>query len=213
MRTNHFDEAAKTWDSEPRRIALMKAVGEAILQEARPTGDMDVLDYGCGTGLVGLYLLPHVRTVTGADSSTGMLDVLRQKLADDGIENMRAVQLDLEHEPVPAERFHIIVTSMTLHHVADIDRVLRAFHVLLLPGGKLCVADLDSEPGVFHTPEAAASVHHHGFERGALKRRLTQVGFGDVRDVTAHVVHRPVQDDPERAFPVFLITAQRCGER
>ena len=55
---SHFDQAAATWDDNPMRIALMKAVGEAILREARPTKNMDVLDYGCGTGLVGLYLLP-----------------------------------------------------------------------------------------------------------------------------------------------------------
>ena len=52
----YFDQSAATWDAEPRRIELMKAVGEAILREAQPTNDMDVLDYGCGTGLIGLFL-------------------------------------------------------------------------------------------------------------------------------------------------------------
>jgi 2-polyprenyl-3-methyl-5-hydroxy-6-metoxy-1,4-benzoquinol methylase len=69
---NHFDEAAANWDAEPRRVELAKAVGNAILQHARPTCGMDVLDYGCGTGLLGLFLLPHVRSVTGADSSPGI---------------------------------------------------------------------------------------------------------------------------------------------
>ena len=67
----YFDQSAGTWDNEPRRIALMRAVGQAILREAQPTSDMDVLDYGCGTGLVSLFLLPHVRSVTGADNSPG----------------------------------------------------------------------------------------------------------------------------------------------
>ena len=62
---NHFDQSAATWDSEPRRIALMQAVGEAILWEARPTREFNALDYGCGTGLVSLFLLPYVRSVTG----------------------------------------------------------------------------------------------------------------------------------------------------
>ena len=70
----HFDKAAADWDKEPRRIALMQAIGEAILREAAPTRDMDLLDYGCGTGLVGLFLLPHVRSVTGADNSPGILE-------------------------------------------------------------------------------------------------------------------------------------------
>jgi ubiquinone/menaquinone biosynthesis C-methylase UbiE len=209
METSYFDNAAATWDNEPRRIALMKAVGEAILREARPAKEMDALDYGCGTGLVSLFLLPHVRSVTGADSSAGMLEVLRKKLAEDGIENMKVSRLDLERDHLPGERYHLIVTSMTMHHVADTNRVLRAFHELLLPGGTLCVADLDSEPGVFHAPEAAASVHHNGFDRGELKSLLEGIGFKQIRDVTAHTIRRPVAGGNERDFPVFLITADR----
>jgi predicted TPR repeat methyltransferase len=53
-KTSHFDQAAATWDDNPSRIALMKAVGEGILREVQPTKSMDVLDYGCGTGLVGV---------------------------------------------------------------------------------------------------------------------------------------------------------------
>lgn len=54
-KTSHFDQAAATWDDNPSRIGLMKAVGEAILRQVQPTAEMDVLDYGCGTGLVGLF--------------------------------------------------------------------------------------------------------------------------------------------------------------
>jgi hypothetical protein len=42
--TSHFDQAATTWDDKPARIALMKAVGEAILREVQPTREMNVLD-------------------------------------------------------------------------------------------------------------------------------------------------------------------------
>jgi ubiquinone/menaquinone biosynthesis C-methylase UbiE len=169
---------------------------------------MDLLDYGCGTGLVGLFLLPHVRSVTGADSSPGMLDVLRGKIREGGITGMTALQLDLEREPVPASRFHLIVCSMVMHHVADPDRVLAAFRAMLHPGGIVCIADLDAEPGNFHPPEAAASVHHHGFDRDDFQRRLEAAAFQAVRATTAHVVQRPVDDGVLRDFPVFLMTGR-----
>jgi ubiquinone/menaquinone biosynthesis C-methylase UbiE len=207
MSTKHFDEAAATWDSEPLRIALMKAVGECILGEARPSADMEVLDYGCGTGLVSLYLLPHVRSVTGADSSPGMLEVLERKLAAGAIANMRVLRLDLEHDAVPARRYDMIVSSMTLHHVADTECVLTAFHRMIRPGGTLCIADLDTEPGTFHPDAAAAGVHHHGFDRVELRRRLEGIGFTHLRDRTAHTIVKPVADGVTQAFPVFLITA------
>jgi len=206
---NRFDQDAASWDDNPIRIALMKAVGEAILREARPTKDMDVLDYGCGTGLVGLYLLPHVRSVTGADNSVGMLEVLRKKIEDGGLDNMRTMRLDLEHDPVPAERYHVVVSSMALHHIAGTEGVLGAFHKMLHPQGLLCIADLDTEPGVFHAPDVAASVHHHGFDRAELKRRLVGIGFREVKDVTAHTLRKPVENNGERDFPVFLITARK----
>jgi hypothetical protein len=87
--------------------------------------------------------------------------------------------------------------------------VLKGFHELLLPGGTLCIADLDSEPGLFHTPEAAASVHHLGFDRRWLRGRLDGIGFGEVRDLTAYTIRKPVEGDGERDFPVFLITGRR----
>ena len=152
MSSSYFDQSAATWDNEPRRIALMKAVGETIIREAKPSKDMDVLDYGCGTGLVSLFLLPHIRSVTGADNSPGMLEVLNQKIGDGRIANMRVMKLDLEHDSLPGERYHLIVTSMTMHHVSDTEKVVRAFHDLLHPGGSLCIADLDKEPGFFTHP-------------------------------------------------------------
>jgi predicted TPR repeat methyltransferase len=68
-KVSHFDQAAATWDDNPMRIALMRAVGEAILREARPTKNMDVLDYGCGTGLVGTAALCCEAKLSGLEGS------------------------------------------------------------------------------------------------------------------------------------------------
>ena len=82
MSQSYFDQASAAWDDQPQRVRLMKMIGEAIVREARLTKAMNVLDYGCGTGLVSLFLLPYVHSVTGADSSPGMLEVLTRKIAD-----------------------------------------------------------------------------------------------------------------------------------
>lgn len=209
MPTNYFNEAAANWDSEPRRVSLARAIGETIVREAKPNHLMDVLDYGCGTGLLSLFLLPHVRSVTGADSSPGMLDVLRGKIATMTISGMRAISLDLERDPVPADRFHMIVVGMTMHHVARIGPLLRAFWQLILPGGTLCIADLDTEPGSFHAPQVADRVHHHGFDRESLKRKLSACGFAQTRDTTALTFKKTVADGREEEFSVFLIWTNR----
>ncbi len=207
--TNYFDQSAANWDKEPRRIEHVKAVGEAILRETKPTKDMDVLDYGCGTGLLGLFLLPHVKSVTGADSSSGMQDVLRTKIRQGNISGMTAIQLDLEKESLSQRRFHMIVSSMVMHHVADLERVASAFYEMLLPGGALCIADLDSEPGVFHAKDVAAGVHHCGFDRRAFQNRLEASGFVDVSVSTACFIRKPASDGETRDFPVFLMVGRR----
>jgi ubiquinone/menaquinone biosynthesis C-methylase UbiE len=204
---SYFDQAAANWDNQPVRVRLMKTVGETIVREAAPTNDMAVLDYGCGTGLLGLYLLPYVRSVTGADNSPGMLEVLGKKIAEGSLNTMRAVRLDLENDPVPEDRFHMVVVGMAMHHIAEVDKVLMAFHTMLLPGGTLCIADLDTEPGTFHP--ASVTVPHHGFDRGELKSRLAEHGFAERKDVTVTTFVKPVEGGGEQDFSIFLITARR----
>jgi ubiquinone/menaquinone biosynthesis C-methylase UbiE len=187
----------------------MKAIGKAILQEAKPTREMDVLDYGCGTGLIGLFLLPHVHTVTGADNSLGMLEVLRDKITAGGVENMKAIELDLEQDLLHSTRYDMIVVGMVMHHIKDTEKVLRAFHDLLVPGGTLCLADLDTEPGTFHPAEMDDIVHHHGFNRERLERQLADVGFSQMKDTTALRFNKPVEGQDPQEFSVFLITSKR----
>ena len=204
---SHFDEAAATWDQEPARVQRMREVGEAIVREAAPTREMTVLDYGCGTGLVGLYLLPRVHSVVGADNSPGMLEVLKQKIVKGGLGTMRTTLMDLEKDAVAAERYDMVVVSMAMHHIAEVDRVLKAFHTMLLPGGVLCIADLDTEPGTFHP--ASVPVPHHGFDRGDFKSRLAEHGFAETKDITAAKFAKPAEGGGEHEFSIFLITARR----
>jgi ubiquinone/menaquinone biosynthesis C-methylase UbiE len=122
---------------------------------------------------------------------------------------MRTERLDLERDPVPDSRYHLIAANMVVHHVDQIETLLTAFQRMLLPGGFLAIADLDTEPGLFHGLEVALSVYHHGFDRQAFVDRLCRVGLVDVKGVTAHVIRKPIASGDIRAFPVFLIVGHR----
>lgn len=209
MKDNPFDKAAPTWEDNPGRVEFTRTISESILDVLQPTCEMDLLDYGCGTGLLSCCFLPHVKSVTAADSSRGMLEVLGEKIAAAGFDRMRALHLDLEESPPPDERFHLVVTCMTLHHVRDVDRVLGAFYELLHDDGALCIVDLDTEPGDFHRRAEAEWVHHQGFDRQSLIQRLTRQGFTQCTDTTAHVLNRDLEDGGRRDFPIFAITGRR----
>jgi len=200
-----FDARARTWDDDAAKVDRARRVAEAIASRV-PLAGKTVLEYGAGTGLLGLALQPRVAQVTLADSSREMLAVAREKIAAAGIANAATLLLDLSAGPPPDARFDVVCTLMTLHHIPDIDGILRAFHGLLAPGGVLCLSDLDREDGSFHG--ASVSVHH-GFDRRELAARLARSGFRPGEFVTAAEVVRP-SGEGTRSYPVFLVIASKA---
>ena len=202
-----FDKEAAQWDANPGRVKLANEVAAAIIREAMPANNMDVLDFGCGTGLVTLRLQPLVRTIVGVDSSPGMLGVLEGKIRTQGLKNIETRFVDFDKGDLIEGRFNLLVSSMTLHHVPDTARLFKQWHDLLLPGGLLCFADLDAEDGSFHGDNTG--VFHLGFDRDHLNKLLLTAGFRDIRDTTATTMMRDVAGKGEKAFPVFLIVARK----
>lgn len=202
-----FDKEAASWDEEPRRVKLANDVADAMIREITFTPLMDALDYGCGTGLVTLRLQPYVRTITGADSSKGMLAVLREKARKQNLRNVGTQLVDFELGDTIDGKFHLVVSSMTLHHIHDPAMLFKELHDVLLPGGYLCVADLDTEDGSFHSDNRG--VLHFGFDRAELKGLLARTGFRGVKDTTAGTVVKPVQDKGEKTFTLFLLTGRK----
>ena len=203
----HFDSKARQWDENPVFRERGLKIAEAIRMTLPLHRDMSALDYGCGTGLLSFPLKDELGAILMADSSGGMLEVVREKIAAQGVSNMTTLQLDLLADPPPAQRFDLIVTAMTLHHVPDTDPILRVFHDLLNPGGYLCIADLDQEDGSFHGLDVDV---HHGFDRADLSLRAAQAGFANMQFQTVFSIARE-HATGTRDYPVFLMTAQRAG--
>jgi ubiquinone/menaquinone biosynthesis C-methylase UbiE len=203
----HFDSKARQWDDNPVFQERGLKIAEAVRQTLPLHRHMHALDYGCGTGLLSFPLKDELGAILLADSSSGMLEVVAEKIAAQGVTHMTPMKLDLLIDPPPAQRFDLIVTAMTLHHVPDTDRILRVFHDLLQPGGYLCIADLDQEDGSFHGPEVDV---HHGFDRADLSQRAVQAGFADMQFQTVFNIAKE-HATGTRDYPVFLMTARRTG--
>jgi ubiquinone/menaquinone biosynthesis C-methylase UbiE len=202
-----FDARAAVWDEDPFKVKLANDISDVIIREIAPTQEMNVLDYGCGSGLATLRLQPFVKSITGMDSSGGMLQALRSKVEKQSLKNVHTRFMDLEQFTEVNDMFHLIVSSMTLHHIKEPDRLLKRFYDILLPGGLLGIADLDREDGAFHKDNTG--VVHFGFERTQLKELLVNAGFGNVRDVTAAKVTKADKKNNRREFSVFLTIAAR----
>lgn len=210
MATNKrdFDKEAAGWDENPVRVQLAADVFGAIRGKVRFDKAMRVLDFGCGTGLVTLHIAPLVCSVTGADSSQGMLAVLCEKAVRQGVSNIDTQLLESDDGKALAGSYDVIVSSMTLHHVENVAPLLARFKACLVPGGHLCIADLDPDGGRFHGDPAG--VFHNGFEREDLRRLFLNAGFEGVSAATAAEVRKPGADGEMHVFTVFLMSGRKA---
>jgi ubiquinone/menaquinone biosynthesis C-methylase UbiE len=201
----NFDEKASQWDLNPDRRQRARAVAEAIRRQIPLHPNLSALEYGCGTGLLSFELRNDLAQILLADRSTGMLDVLREKIAAAQASNLFPIQLDLLSDPLPTQRFDLIYSLMTLHHILDTARILSLFWQLLKAGGYLCIADLDREDGSFHKEPFEG---HLGFDRQALAKLTTAVGFEVLGFETVYQMVKLVEGQ-QRSYPIFLMTARR----
>jgi ubiquinone/menaquinone biosynthesis C-methylase UbiE len=204
---SRFDEAAAQWDSNPSRVALARAVGEAIGRTVPLQPGWRALDYGAGTGLLTLNLLPSVASMVALDSSTPMLEKLTQKLAAAAITNVQTRHWDLEARPFLESGLDLVVSSMTLHHLRNVPLVFSRLAEMLKPGGWLAVADLDTEDGSFHGQ--ADDVFHHGFERAQIAEWLANARLKWVSLSDAHSMSKPDSTGQVRSYGIFLAVAQK----
>jgi ubiquinone/menaquinone biosynthesis C-methylase UbiE len=203
MTTDDFDARAATWDDDPAKVERARAVAAAIGRSVPLVPTMRALEYGCGTGLLSFVLRPRLGAVTLADVSQGMLDVAAAKIAAAGDPAMRTTKLDLVADPLPAERYDLVYSLMTLHHIPDTAAILARFRAVLREPGWLAVADLDAEDGSFH---GTGFDGHLGFDRDRLGALARAAGFATVAFSTAHVMASPV-GTAARTYPIFLMVA------
>jgi len=101
----------------------------------------DVLDVGCGPGLVACAFAPVARTVTGTDVTPAMLAKGSALARDRGLANVTFLPAEMERLPFPGQRFSVVVTRYTFHHLLRPERGLDEMVRVCRPGGRVVIAD------------------------------------------------------------------------
>ena len=195
-----FKEKAGDWDANEMRQELSSAIGSSILEHVSLDGEMNVMDFGAGTGLLTSHIAPRVNKIAAVDTSISMLEKLVAKPEFHG--KVTAVCKDITVHPLNT-RFDLIISAMAMHHIQDTDGLIKTFANHLRTGGKVALADLDKEDGSFHPPDTDG-VYHHGFEREELKTLMKKNGFANIQFYTAHTV-----DKESKHYPIFLVTGEK----
>lgn len=99
--------------------------------------DATVLDVGCGTGQLCLFLASADRLVVGADLTRASLEVASDAARRLGVRRVRFVETDLRAPGLRAGAFDVVTCSGVVHHTRDPEASFRAVARLVRPGGLL----------------------------------------------------------------------------
>src|SRR5690625_2574458 len=172
MEDNVFEQMAKRYGTE-ERMALAKVIVKEVRPELRKSKSKSLIDYGSGTGLIGLELSDLVDSVLLVDSSQQMLDIAKDKIACKGITNLKVLHSDFTKE-TPELKADIIFMSLVLLHIPDINKILQQLFNTLNNDGKLIIIDFDKNDHITH-PKV-----HNGFSHEELSNTLSEVGFTSI---------------------------------
>lgn len=203
----NFDEKSKDWDKDPKKAERAALFALEIKKETGDRKIVKALEFGSGTGLVSFQLTDRIDNMVLADTSAGMLDVLKQKIEEESISNMYPFLIDGSNPLSRLSGFELIYTLLTLHHVKDLEDAFSDFATLLNPGGMLIIGDLISEDGSFHyrDPEFDG---HKGFDPENLKKMLSENGFETGSARIFYSIEREY-NNTVRNYPLFVLTGKK----
>ena len=121
---------AKQAVSDQASYARKLAETQALM---RP--DMNVLDFGCGTGSTALTHAPHVGQITGIDYSHKMIAIAQEKIGS--VPNLSFHVSTLTDWDAPDGSYDMILGLNILHLMPDYQDALAKAHRLFKPGGYL----------------------------------------------------------------------------
>lgn len=137
-----FAAAAERYDegAHVQRLVACRLAARARREQIAPNAD--ILEIGCGTGL----LTREIRTMwpgaalTATDLAPDMIAAAERNQL-----GARLLVMDGEAPALGAERFDLILSSLTFQWFEDLPHALARLHALLKPGGVLCFATMGAE--------------------------------------------------------------------
>ncbi|MGE4399230.1 MAG: class I SAM-dependent methyltransferase [Campylobacterales bacterium] len=198
---DRFDAAASEWDKSQTRVNIATKITSQIIKNIPLQNNHTVMDFGCGTGLVGLNIAPLVNKLVGADLSTEMLKNFKSKADAQQLTNVDILELGADSH-LGDSKYDAVVSAMTVHHIEKPSELFARFASAIKSGGYLGVADLAKEDGTFH--DNNTGVYHYGFTPEEFTEFFTQNGFEKPYITVAHTI-----DKPYKSFDILFCYAKK----
>jgi 2-polyprenyl-3-methyl-5-hydroxy-6-metoxy-1,4-benzoquinol methylase len=202
MNTEYFDARASVWDQKKERAERAGIIYKKIISLINVNANSNLLDFGCGTGLLGFNFIGDVKTVTFADTSDAMLEQVNKKAAEKEITNY---QIKNSADNSELEMYDAVVSLLALHHIENIQKTVGSLAACIKPDGYIALSDLDIEDGSFHYPEVAP---HNGIDRNEILVILEQ---NNCKMICNEVVYtnEKIINGRTKKYPIFLIIGKK----
>ena len=183
--TEKFQMMAHQYDTADR-IVNAKLSADMIREafDAKESKGKNAMDFGCGTGLVGLSLLDVFDSMTFLDTSSNMLEIVAKKVevnmdgASSDQNRIKLLCVDLEADNAIEGSWDVIFMVQVLLHVSDPMALIAKLYRHISPSGKLIIIDFDENEAV------KSDLVHAGFNQTVRAKGLEQLGFKGITSKT-----------------------------
>jgi predicted TPR repeat methyltransferase len=198
-----YDVRSRFWDQESSYFA--PALVAAALRAHAPRADLEILDIGCGTGLVGAAVRDLARRLDGVDLSPAMLEKAQAKSVYDRLAQADIVTFLSAHK----DNYDAILGAAALIHFGDLRAMFKAAAASLRENGLFLFTLFAIESGETDFSVAAsdrlAQSGCYAHSMAYIERLAPECGFS-VQELK-QVVHEHDQDG--NPVPGFLVVLRR----
>ena len=218
---DHFSRVKEEFKRQAETLSVASVftdsgVLEQIRAAIKPTRMMNLLDLGCGPGIVTAAMAPDVREAVAYDLTPEMLDKAKQRCQEAGLKNVRFELGSAEHLPFDEGGFDCVVTRLTTHHFLDPRRVMKEVVRVTRRGGKVVVADVvssenDEEAALHNALETLRDpTHVQMLSSSAMMELIQSAGLRMTSNVTWEMKRDyeewiRITNAPERIKPLYTI--------
>ncbi|MEK8128994.1 class I SAM-dependent methyltransferase [Paenibacillus filicis] len=197
--TDKFEMIANMYDT-PERIQIAKVSSAAIREYLVDATSKHAIDFGCGTGLVGMNLLNEFHSMLFLDTSPNMIHQIKQKISDFHIQHADTLCFDFEKEGLSELRADYIFMAQVLLHIPDVEFVLSRLFDVLNEGGHLLIVDFDKNEHI------VSDIVHNGFHQEELTDLMTRIGYRDIQSKTFYTGSKLFMNQDAS---MFILDAQK----
>lgn len=198
---DQFAHRAAEWDN-PAKIEMTSIFANELKKNIQLNKDLKAFEIGAGTGLVGLRLLPELKSIVFEDTSEAMLNVLKEKLnSTAGVEIVHGEVTEYAQQDID-----LFFSCMAFHHITDIAAALQHIYGISNSKAKIVVGDLITEDGSFHRFEP---IPHKGFDLDNLSAIFEANGFKVIDAYIYNVLNRERTPGTISTYEQFILIAEK----